>query len=314
MSKILLTDYPWPDLTIESELVEEFGATLVVAPDDSEETLSELAVDCDAILTCWAQVTSAVLQAAQHCKIVSRMGIGLDNIDLTLCQERGILVTNVPDYCVQEVAEHAMGCIFALGRNLASFHLATKNDIYDLAAAPTMRQIHGATLGVIGMGRIGRRLAELATANGMNVVVAARPSLNEEFQQLSLVDLARHSDYISLHAPLTDETRHLVNAPFLRNMKPSAFLINTARGGLIDHAALAEALNQGEIAGAALDVQDPEPPDLQSPPYNMPQTIVTPHSAFVSETSLITLRETACRQALQCLAGERPNNIVVNNL
>ena len=311
LSKILITDYPWPDLSVETRLLDRGGATLIAAPDDSEPTLAQLAEDCDAILTCWAKVTSAVLRNASRCKMVSRMGIGLDNIDLKACRERGILVTNVPDYCVNEVAEHALASIFALGRNIANFHLATKQGRYDLAAAPPMRQLRGATLGIIGMGKIGRQLATLATAVGMKVVVAARPSIGSEFVQLPLTELARQSDYISLHAPLSDQTRNLIDAEFLGNMKPTAFLINTSRGALVDHAALAEALGNGKIAGAALDVQDPEPPDLQTAPFNMTQTIVTPHAAFVSETSLLTLRETATRQVLQFLAGERPDNIVV---
>jgi len=308
--KILLTDYPWPDLSIESTLIEQAGATLVVAPDDSEGTLVQWAAECDAILTCWANVTEAVLQSARRCKIVSRMGIGLDNIDLAACRERGILVTNVPDYCVQEVAEHTIASILALGRNIPGFHWATQNGIYDLSAAPAMRQIHGATLGLIGVGRIGRRVARLASAIGMNVVVAARSSVGSEFVQVPMDDLARQSDYISLHAPLTEQTQHLVDGVFLKKMKPTAFLINTSRGPLIDHLALAHALSESQIAGAALDVQDPEPPDLGVPPFNMPQVVVTPHAAFVSETSLVTLRETACRQLLQCLAGERPDNVV----
>lgn len=316
MARILLTDFPWPDTSIESELVTAAGHELVVAADDSPETLIDLAGDCQAILTCWGQVTADVIAAAPRCKIVSRMGIGLDNIDLDSCRARRIVVTNVPDYCVQEVAEHTLGLIFALARNIAVFHHETKRGIYDLAAAPPLRQLHQATLGLIGLGRIGRRVAELAGSLGMRIKIARRPSL--ENAQLpphcalcSLEELRSSSDYISLHLPLTAQTRNLVDRTFLAQMKPTSCLINTARGGLIDHMALAEALESDRLAAAALDVQDPEPPDLSQPPYSLPQTIVTPHAAFVSETSVQTLRETAVRQVLQMLAGEMPANVVV---
>jgi phosphoglycerate dehydrogenase-like enzyme len=166
-------------------------------------------------------------------------------------------------------------------------------------------------LGIIGMGRIGSRLADIAEAIGMKVVVAARPSISCRLPQCTLHDLARESDYISLHVPLSPTTRRFIDAAFLATMKPTAFLINTSRGGLVDHVALADALNAGQIAGAALDVQDPEPPALDQAPFNLPQVIVTPHTAFVSDRSLVTLRQTACRQALQALRGERPENIVV---
>jgi D-3-phosphoglycerate dehydrogenase len=309
--KILLTDYPWPDVSIESRIFAEAGAELVVAPNSEETTLADLASSCDAILACWAQVTRRVIESAPRCRIVSRMGIGLDNIDLDCCREFGILVTNVPDYCVQEVAEHALASIFALGRNIGRFHLATKQGDYDLSAAPVMFPLNGATLGIIGMGRIGSRTADLADAVGMNVIVAERPSLTCRFRQHTLEELARQSDYVSLHVPLSKTTYQMINAEFLAVMKTTAFLINTSRGALVDHAALADALNARQIAGAALDVQDPEPPNLEIVPFNLPQVIVTPHAAFVSDRSLATLRQTACEQALQALRGERPDNTVI---
>jgi D-3-phosphoglycerate dehydrogenase len=313
MARILLTDHPWPDPDLERELVLAAGHELSVAKysreESEEESLVRQAASCDAIVTCWAQVTPQVITSA-GCRIVTRMGIGLDNIALQHCREHGVTVTNVPDYCIQEVAEHALASIFALARHIGGFHLATKAGVYDLSAAPPLRLIAGQTLGIIGMGRIGARLANLASAIGMRVIVASRRSVEGGWTQVPTSQLAAESDFLSLHLPLTETTRNLVDREFLQSMKPTAYLINTARGPIVDHDALANAIVSGTIAGAALDVQAAEPPDLSQPPYNHPQVIVTPHAAFVSESSLITLRKTAIQQTIDFLDNGTTQNVV----
>ncbi|MBA4104599.1 MAG: C-terminal binding protein [Pirellula sp.] len=318
MYRVLVTDVAWPDMEIERAILREADATLIVASQTNVEFLAEAAADCDAIMTNWAKVPEAVIAAATRCKIVSRLGVGLDNIDVEAATRRGILVTNVPDYCTVEVAEHALALMLTLARKVAFYHCETKQGSYDLQKGPSLKRIEGQTLGIVGLGGIGRKLAEKAAALGVNVLATGRtrkhPSeLPVGVSWCDLNDLLTQSDYISLHVPLTSETKHLIGAEQLARMKSSAYLINTARGGLIDHAALASALNAGQLAGAALDVQDTEPPDLSRPPYNDSRVVVTPHAAFVSVESLSNLRTRAARQVATCLQGGLPEHLVNPN-
>ena len=309
--RALYTDFPWADISVEQAILDEVDCELIASPDNREATLVGLAPGVDTILTCWAQVTAKVIDAADKCRHIARTGIGLDNIDVAHATQRGIVVTNVPDYCINEVAEHTLALIFAMGRNITGYHWATKHGQYDLVAGLPAERISGKTLGIIGLGQICKILAERARAVGMRVVANNRSQeVPAGVEWLPLEELLATSDYVSVNAPLTDETRHLINRDTLHLMKPSAFLINTARGGLVDHRALAEALADNLIAGAALDVQDREPPDLSQPPYNDPRVIVTPHVAFYSSQSTDELRTRVGRQAAAVLRGETPENIV----
>lgn len=311
--KVLLTDYAWPDVEIERRILGEADAELVVAPTHDTETLRQLASDVDAIMVNWAQLTEAVIGASPRLKIVARFGIGLDNIDVQAATRRRIVVTNVPDYCLDEVAEHALALILSLARKVAFYHHETKAGNYQLQAGPPLRRIAGQTLGIIGFGHIGRLLAEKAIGVGLHVLItgrAVRTDLPAGVRWVGLEELLSRSDYVSLHVPFTATTRHLIGASELARMKPSAYLINTARGGLVDHLALAGVLDANLLAGAALDVQDPEPPNLKSPPLNDPRVIVTPHCAFVSVEALENLRTRTARQVVDRLLGNLPENAV----
>jgi D-3-phosphoglycerate dehydrogenase / 2-oxoglutarate reductase len=310
--KVLLTDYAWPRLDIERETLGEIDAELIVAEDQTAAGLTALAVGVDAIMTNWAKVPAGVIHAAPNCRIVARFGIGLDNIDVAAATERRIMVTNIPDYCLIEVAEHALALLMALSRKVGFYHYQTKSGHYELKAGPVLRRIEGQTLGIVGLGNIGRVLAQKAAALGLNVLATRRSKRNAPngVRFTSLDELLSQSDYVSLHLPLNGETRHLIGPAQLALMKPTAYLINTARGGLIDNGALASALAEGKLAGAGLDVQEPEPPQLDSPPWNDPRVIVTPHAAFVSEESLSNLRTRTARQVVTCLSGGRPENVV----
>ncbi len=310
--KVLLTDYAWPDLDIVTKVLAEVGAKLVVAPAKDPAALAAAAKDVDAIMTNWAKVTEQVIDSAPKLRIIARLGIGLDNIDVACATRRKIVVTNIPDYCLIEVAEHALALLLSLARKTAFYHHQTKQGVYDLSAGPQLARIEGQTLGIVGLGNIGRRLAAKAAALGLNVIATSRSaqSADSGVRIVSLEELLRSSDYVSLHLPLVEQTRHMIGARQLAWMKPSAYLINTARGGLIDQPALAQALAAGKLAGAGLDVQDPEPPDLTLSPWNDPRVIVTPHAAFVSRESLENLRARASRQVALFLTGERPENVV----
>ena len=310
--RVLITDYPWGNLDMEREVLSSIDAELIEPEGEDEASLTTAATDVDAIMTCWAKVTAPVIAAAPQCKIVSRLGIGLDNIDVAYATQHGIPVTNVPDYCVIEVAEHALALLLAQGRKIAFYHQQTQQGQYDLQAGPTLRRIEGQTLGIIGYGAIGKKLADKAQALGLNILATGRTprDLPAGGRWCSLDELLRESDYISLHVPLTPETDQMLGAKEFTLMKPTAYLINTARGGVIDHTALAAALEAGQLAGAALDVQQPEPPDLSQAPYNDARVLITPHAAFVSEESLANLRSRAARQVADQLSGKQPENIV----
>lgn len=307
------TDFPWADPEVERANLAAADCQLVCSPDNQEETLARLASELnpDVIITCWAPTTASVIDAAPACRHIARTGIGLDNIDVAHATRKGILVTNVPDYCVQEVAEHALALLFALARKIGFCHQATKRGQYDLKNAVPLYRLKGKTLGVVGVGGTGRLLAEKAMALGMTVLGNNRSgAVPAGVTWATLEELLSRSDFVSLNCPLTDETNELMNADTFALMKPTAYVVNTSRGGLIDHDALAAALEAGQLAGAGLDVQVPEPPDLSRPPYNDPRVIVTPHSAFYSPEATQELRERVSRQAAAFLRGETPECVV----
>ena len=315
LHNVLLTDYAWADLDIERAVLRAAGADLTIAEKQDAASLANLAADCDAIMTNWAKVPETVIAAAPKCKIIARLGIGLDNIDVAAATRRGVLVTNVPDYCIVEVAEHALALMLSLSRKVAFYHAETKAGRYDLQAGPALRRIEGQTLGIVGLGNIGTHLAKKAFALGLKVLATGRAPKNPDqlpsgIMWCDLNTLLEASDYVSLHLPLTRETKNMLAGPQFARMKPTAYLINTARGGLIDHTALATALANGKLAGAALDVQDVEPPDLNRPPYTDPRVIVTPHAAFTSVESLENLRSRTARQVAVRLNGGLPENVV----
>lgn len=309
---LLITDRPWDDSDIERSILEPHGIQIVEAPAHDEATLARLAVNADAIATCWAKVTEPVLAAATNCRHVARMGIGLDNIDIAAATRLGIVVTNVPDYCVEEVAEHALAALLAMERNIAWFHFRTKRGEYDLAAGPEMRRLSERTLGLFGLGRIGQSLYHKANALGIQVIAhtASGNARGLPIEMVSWETLLERSDILSLHAPLTDETRHVLNGSAFAKMKPGMRLINTSRGGLIDEAALWSAIQKGQVAAAALDVFETEPPDLSRPLFQDERVIVTPHAAFSSRESVRDVRTRYARQVLAVLSGETPENVV----
>jgi D-3-phosphoglycerate dehydrogenase len=310
--RVLITDRAWPDTLIEHEILSVVGAEIVEPPATDEATLARMAGTADAIVTNWAKVTNLVVESARKCRVICRSGIGLDNIDVASATSRGITVTNIPDYCVTEVADHALALLLACARQIAFFQLRTKQGEYDLQAAAPMPRLSGKILGLIGLGRIGRALAERAKALGMQIVAhtASGNSHGVDCRIVSLETLLTASDFVSLHAPLTSATKHLLGMAQFERMKRTAYLINTSRGGLIDHAALASALDRDLIAGAGLDVFDPEPPDLNQPLFRDERVIVTPHAAFVSVESLIELRTRVARQVLDVFQGRRPESVV----
>ena len=311
--RVLLTDRAWPDWAIEREVLEPAGVELVTTDSTDEATLTELARDVDAIGTCWAQVTESVIRAPENCRIVCRFGIGLDNIRVDVASQLGIPVCNNPAYCVEEVADHVIALLTSWERNIGVYDRRIRSGRYDIQTQRTMRRLKGRRLGLVGFGKIAQTVFQKATGIGLEVSAWSPSGRNHGVDcpmADSLESLLRESDYVSIHIPLTPQTRHLFDGTRLRLMQPEALLINTARGPIIDEQALTEALDRGVIAGAALDVFETEPPDLGSPLFQNESVIATPHAAFVSKESLEELRRTAAEQILSALEGRRPTFVV----
>jgi D-3-phosphoglycerate dehydrogenase len=314
--KILVTDYQWPDLEIEKRILGELGAELVVAPDGQEETLSRLAAGCEGILTCWAKTTRKVIGAAlPDLKVIVRYGIGLDNIDVDFATQSHVPVLNVPTYCVVDVAEHTLGFILALSRKLPFFDRRVRQGAWNIQEALPLRRLAGKRLGLIGLGNIGREVARRARAFDLEVC-AYTPRLTPErageagVVALALDELLSTSDFVSLHLPLTPQSAGLIGVEQLRRMKPTAFLINTSRGKLLDEEALYQALTAGVIAGAALDVRVVEPADPADHLLQLPNILHTPHASFFSRESIEALQEQAAWEARRVLTGQAPLNLV----
>ena len=314
--QVLVTDYVWPSVEPEQAVLARVGAELVLAPDGEEETLAALATDVDGILTCFAKVTENVLRAAEKCVVVGRYGVGVDNIDVDTATELGIAVTYVPDYCMDEVSDHVMALLLAWNRRIALFDRSVKTKGWgSVPLNMRIMRLRGKKLGLLGLGRIGSAVCTKAQAFGMDVL-AHDPYVTAQAADelgVSLVDrstLLSESDFISVHTPLTPETRNLVGEAELGLMKPTAFLINAARGPLVDERALHSALIEGKIAGAGLDVLvDPEPPP-DHPLLRLENVLVTPHVAFFSQEALLELEERAAGEVARVLQGQMPDNLV----
>jgi D-3-phosphoglycerate dehydrogenase len=312
---VLVTDHPWPSVAAEEEVLGRVGATMTFADASDGTDLEALVSDADAILTCFREVGPAVVRAGTKLKVIGRYGIGVDNIAVHTATENGILVTNVPAYCQDEVTDHALAMILAFARQLVAFDRGVHAGDWSLEQlARPIRRIRGMTLGIVGLGRIGLLLASKAHALGFEVIAhdtdSAAAKGYRHVELVSLDELARRADYVSLHLPLVEATRHLVDESFLRTMKPSAVLINTARGGIVEQNALVVALRDGWIAGAALDVFTPERVPKDDPLLSLPNVIATPHVAYYSEESLVDLGRLAAGNVATVLAGEKPSAVV----
>nr|WP_179342385.1 C-terminal binding protein [Streptomyces sp. alain-838] len=311
--KVLVTDYAWPTLDVERAVLGRADAELIVAETGDTEELVRLAKDADAILTCFAKVSQEVLDAAPRCRTVARYGVGVDNIDVTHATRLGMIVSNVPDYCSEDVADHTLLLLLTLSRRLLPLVRHIADGGWNGAAVPTSTRLRGKVLGLVGLGAIGRALVPRAQALGMDVVTLGRRSgeVPDGVRTVSrLEELLREADAVSLHCPLTAQTRGLIGAAELAAMKPTAILLNTARGPLVDTAALITALDRGDIAGAGLDVTDPEPLPPDHPLRRHDNVVITPHVAFSSDGSLAELATKAATNAVDVLHGRTPATVV----
>ncbi|WP_100244091.1 C-terminal binding protein [Streptomyces ipomoeae] len=307
---VLLTDHAWPDDSVERTVIEAAGLTLVTGPADPAPAATIEALVREhrpaAMLTCWAPVTAAAIAGSPDLRIVARLGVGLDNIAVEAAGERGVWVTNVPDYCVEEVSDHAVGMVLAWARGLVAFDRAVRNGEWQPSAA-RLRRVSTLTCGIVGYGRIGRATARKLAAFGCHVLAHGPhpPADTTGVELTGLDELLGRSDAVILHAPLTAETHHLIGAKELALMGQDTLLVNVSRGGLVDTEALTEALAVGRPGAAALDVLESEP---HVPPALLEQsgTLLTPHIAFSSTASVEELRRRAAEEVVRVLRGEPP--------
>ena len=296
--KIVITDTGFPDIEAESRVLAPLNAAVTVGQCKTEDEVLALARDADALLVQFAPITRRVIEQLTRCRIISRYGVGVDMIDLDAAREHGIRVANVPDFCIEEVAAQTLGFLLAMSRKILVQDRRMHDGLWKaLDAIRPVHRLRGQTLGLVGVGRIGGRVAELAAPLGMRILgYDVAPPVNPgavQFVDFEMV--VRESDFLSLHCPLTRETRHMMNAAALARMKPSALLINVSRGGVIDTQALVEAVTRGQIAGAAIDVFEEEPLPADHPLRKLENVILTPHTAAYSEESAAQVRRDSAR-------------------
>ncbi|MGW1715270.1 C-terminal binding protein [Streptomyces sp. NPDC002156] len=307
---VLLTDHAWPDDSVERSVIEEAGHTLVTGPADpaSAETIEELVAEHRpaGILTCWAPVSATAIGTSPDLRIVARLGVGLDNIAVDTATERGVWVTNVPDYCVEEVSDHAVGMVLAWTRGLVVSDREVRAGRWNPAGA-RLRRLSTLTCGVVGHGRIGRATVRKLGAFGCRILAhdPHPPKDAPGVEMVGLEELLRRSDVVILHVPLTPGTHHIIGAEQLALMPPGGLLVNVSRGGLVDTDAVIKALDSGHLDGAAFDVLETEP-HVPAALLDQPGALLTPHIAFSSDASVTELRRRAAEEVVRILAGETP--------
>jgi D-3-phosphoglycerate dehydrogenase len=311
----LITDQNYEHLAIEREIFGGAGADLVVAQCTSEDELLAAGRDFDAFLVQYAPITARALAQFPRLGIISRIGAGYDTIDTAACEKHGVWLANSPDYGVGEVATHALALALALIRNVAAYNRDIAAGRWHYLSSGPLRRASELTLGIVGLGRIGKRMAHVSR-NVFRRIVACDPHLIDgDFpayvERAALAALFEQSDLVSLHVPLNDETRRMVDATVLSRMRPGSYLVNTARGALVDIGDLLAAVDSGILAGAALDVLPVEPVSADSRLLGHPKVILTPHAAFYSVQAEIELRRKAAQNIVSWLRTGRPEYVVV---
>jgi len=309
--KVVVTDYTFPDFSRYADELKQLPVDLIIPADETLEAFVAEARDADALIHEHLFLTAAVIDVLERCRIISHHGKGVDNIAVDRATERGIIVSNVLDASVHEVSEHVFALVLALQRKLHDYDAAVRTGRWHVAVGEPVRRLHGSTLGLIGFGNLARHVAIKARAFGMNVVAYARYPTDELVRQYGvkfapLADVMSTSDVVSVHLPLTPETRAIVSRDMLNRMKPHAVLVNISRGGLIDEQALVEALRTGRIAGAGLDVLVDEPAPPEHPILTLPNVLITPHCAWYSEEGRDDVERRTAREVARVLAGGRP--------
>jgi D-3-phosphoglycerate dehydrogenase / 2-oxoglutarate reductase len=318
--KVMITDVSFPDVSLEQAELQSINASLVRLNCLTAADVIQQCQEADALLVQYAPITADVLRALPRLKAISRYGIGVDMIDISAATQNKILVCSVPGYCVKEVATHALAIILYWARRLSTYQQDVRNKRWNLNALDDAHRIHRLdvqTLGLVGAGRIAQELAKMASFLGMKIVYYdpyIKTDPIQEMQAVSFEELITTSDFISIHCPLTQESRGLFDEPIFKAMKSSAVLVNTARGAVVNNSALEKALRYGWIAGAGVDNLEQEPPDWNDPLLTLQNLLVTPHVAFYSEESLSDLQRLTAKAIADLFSCNMPEGLLNSEL
>ncbi len=313
--KVVVTDLGYPTYEHEKNVLEPVGAKIELATCQTEDDVIKACKGADGILNRAAPMSRRVITSLDKCRVIARYGVGVDNVDVETATSMGIVVANVPDYCNDEVSTQAVALMLALARKIVSHDKAVRSGAWDIGSADPVYRTAGQTLGLVGLGRIARTVAKKMQGFDMQII-AYDPYVTPEAahecgaELVELDALLSASDFISLHAPLLDATRKMIDAEAIAKMKPTAYLVNTSRGGLIDQAALIKALKEKTIAGAALDVYEVEPLEPDSPLKELDNVVLTDHAGWYSEDSIVELQRRAAEAVAAVLSGNRPESVV----
>ena len=319
--KVVITDFDFGDVDVEKGILEAAGAEVIALQAKSQEDLYDVAPDCAAMINQYARVGKETILRMQSCEVIARYGVGVDIVDVDTATKRGILVTNVQDYCTEEVADHAIALWLTLARKLPVYDRATHAGVWQWQSGKPVYRLRGRTMGVVSLGKIGQAIAARAQAFGVKLIaydpfLPAEVAAKLDVELVGKSELVARSDYILMQAPMTPDTHHFLSDAEFAAMKPGAILVNTGRGPTVDNAALHRALTDGTLAAAGLDDPEEEPakraswtPD-DNPLFTLPNVIVTPHAAYYSEESIRAARVTAATQVAKVLTGQTPDYTV----
>lgn len=313
--RVVFTDHTFDDLSVEREILEAVDAT-VVDGEAANEPLEDLVAEADGLIVMYEGIDEPIFDAMPDCQVVSRTGIGVDNVDVEAATERGVRVTNVPDYCIDEVSDHTLALLLALQRKIVFYDDQTDADEWDVSAGRPMHRLSEQSLGLVAFGKTAQAVCRKASAFGMDVFTWDPYLDDEEIENGGatpvddLETLLSQSDAVSVHPPLTPETEGILDTEAFETMPDTAFVLNVARGGIVDEEALADALDRDEVAGAGIDVLTEEPPSSDHPLVGRENVVLTPHSAWNSVESVRELREKAAENVRAVLAGEVPPYLV----
>jgi len=309
--KVVLTDHVYPDLEYETEQLAAVNAELCYLNSRDEEAIASAVHDADAVITCYANISASAIRGMTQCRSITKTGIGVNNIDVATATDCGIQVMNVPDYCIEEVSDHTVALIMSMARKVVKLSQNVTEGSWSMKGAGNISRLKGKTLGLLGFGKIARRIAEKMEPFGMKTL-SYDPYISAEQMQAysvtkdSLYEILEQAHVVSLNLPLTKETDHIANEDFFSRMRSDAFLVNTSRGGLVNESALYQAIVSGRISGAALDVLNDEVNITGNPLMGCKNVIITPHSAFYSAESTQELREKVIADVIAVMQGKQP--------
>lgn len=317
--KVVKVDNRYEDIKVESDILNKVGADLIEYNLKDENKIIEATRDADGIIADLAAIGKKVLDSLEKCRVISKVGIGVDNIDISYATEKGILVCNVPDYCFNEVSDHAVSLILCCARKVCFLNSRVKKGFWGIEEAKPTLPLDQMTLGIIGFGKIARLVVKKALVFGFKIIIFdpyidTQQYRNKKINFVDLDTLLNKSDIVSIHCPATPETMKLFDIHKISKMKRNAFLVNTSRGAIIDNQALYLSLKENIIGGAAVDVYNPEPINPDDPILSLDNFVITPHFGFYSERSIMEVRKKSAENIARILSGKKPENVVNKEL